>query len=542
MLRGVVHWRPGDGYRRFTVLEQEAVEGGAAAPAAPAQGSSFLVSASAWHLAESRNCAVSIDVKMGTLQPHLPDAEAEPDSGAAESFPADSRQRLLGRHATHALVLPLRAPGTGVVEGMICLEADCMAAVGQDPLWPECGEELQLMASVAAPYLATLPPGTNVPSQRDEFLPVVGAAISGLVSILRVFAQQEETILISGPTGTGKSRLARWCHEQSGRRKGRFESLDLMTIPEELQMAELFGWRKGAFTGALHDNPGSVARAEGGTLFIDEIDKLSLKAQAGLLHMVEERSYRRLGEGMGDRQADVRFIVGTNADLRAAVKEGRFREDLYYRINVLPVRLPPLDERRDEIPQWARYMVNRRHQSKYPTGEARLSAEAERLLGVTSWPGNLRQLDNIVRRAYTLAMVENGGASPDVLLQELHVRRALGYESPAEHDGLVGAMYNAARLFVLGAQGAAGGWDLDLAESFKGFVTGVAVQQFGRDQAFRLLGRESLVKNRNHYKALRRELDRVDALLRQLGHEPSPFADLMAEPDERSGGDGEAGG
>ena len=114
-------------------------------------------------------------------------------------------------------------------------------------------------------------------------------------------------------------------------------------------MAELFGWRKGAFSGAVKDNPGCVARAEGGTLFIDEIDKLSLKAQAGLLHVLEDRTYRALGEAGSDQKANVRFIVGTNANLPEAVRRGTFREDLYYRINVLPVRVPPLDERRDEI-------------------------------------------------------------------------------------------------------------------------------------------------------------------------------------------------
>jgi hypothetical protein len=151
---------------------------------------------------------------------------------------------------------------------MISLEASCMAALGQEFIWRDCEERLQLIADVAAPFLGSLPLRPIGPPAGDEFLPVIGSTMSRLLPILRVFAQENETLLISGPTGAGKSRLARWCHEHSPRRQGPFEVLDLMTVPEELQMAELFGWKKGAFTGAARDSPGSVTRAEGGTLFI----------------------------------------------------------------------------------------------------------------------------------------------------------------------------------------------------------------------------------------------------------------------------------
>ena len=157
-----------------------------------------------------------------------------------------------------------------------------------------------------------------------------------------------------GPTGAGKSRLARWCHSRSQRKERPFEAVDLMTIPEDMQMAELFGWKRGAFTGAVSDHAGCIARAEGGTLFIDEIDKLSLKSQAGLLSFLETRDYRRLGDPASAQKADVRLIIGTNADLKKSVEAGEFREDLYYRINVLPVHLPPLADRADEIPAWGR--------------------------------------------------------------------------------------------------------------------------------------------------------------------------------------------
>src|SRR5262249_55915466 len=142
--------------------------------------------------------------------------------------------------------------------------------------------------------------------EPDDLLPVIGAATAKIVEVLRVFAQQEETLCITGPTGAGKSRLARWCHARSKRHTRPFEILDLLGVSEELQAGELFGWRKGAFTGAIHDPPGAVARAQGGTLFIDEIDKLTFKTQASLLRLLEERAYRPLGERAGDRRADVR--------------------------------------------------------------------------------------------------------------------------------------------------------------------------------------------------------------------------------------------
>src|SRR4051812_41931635 len=149
-----------------------------------------------------------------------------------------------------------------------------------------------------------------------------------------------------------------------------FEVLDILGVPEDLQMAELFGWKRGAFTGAVKDNPGAISRAEKGTLFLDEIDKLSMRAQAGLLRFIEERLYRMLGDDTSTtRRADVQLLVGPNADLKAAVRSGRFREDLYYRVNVLPVRLPPLAERLDELPKWAGYMLSRCHAESGGVGE-----------------------------------------------------------------------------------------------------------------------------------------------------------------------------
>jgi len=531
VLRAGLHLRPEGAYQRLFILGREHARGSDEALTETGAGDpgDLRVSLTAWRMVAQHRRPVSIDVHDGTFQIHHPEGGVPGvgDKAGLGTFKShESRQRYLGRQASHVHVVPLLAPG-GAVEGMLSIEAECLAAVGQPLVWASSTASICLVVGIATPYLLTLPPRPGTTTRTDDFLPVLGAAMKAMVPILTVFAQQEETMLVSGPTGSGKSRLARWCHERSARRERKFETLDLMTIPEELQMAELFGWRKGAFTGATRDNLGAVARAEGGTLFIDEIDKLSLKAQAGLLHFLEERTYRLLGEGSDEHRADVRFLVGTNADLRAAVKAGRFREDLYFRINVLPVRMPALSDRIDEIPLWADYMLARRHREKHPDGSARISAAAKQRLAATPWPGNLRQLDNIVRRAYTLVLAEHGGTSRDVVLEDLHVMQGLAYDERPEKRSLGSAFQAAADAFVREAQRLPGGLDLDLADALKGFVIAIAIRELGREECFRIVGRESLVKNRNHHKTLRRELERAEALLRAVGEEHSLIAALQ---------------
>jgi hypothetical protein len=520
VVRGLVHLRPDDAYRRLVVLEAGRAE------IAPVRADETLLpSATAWRRVAQHGAALSIDVNAAEVLLH--------GASAAESEPllyepeGGSRQRLLRRDATHVHVVPLRAPG-GAVDGMISVEASCPSAIGPGFMWGACAAEIEALADAAAPYLAALPPEPVQGDERDPLLPVVGTATAALVKLLRVFAQQDETLLLSGPTGSGKSRLARFSHERSLRSAGPFVTLDLATVPEELQMAEIFGWRRGAFTGAVADNPGAVGRAAGGTLFIDEIDKLSLRAQAGLLLVLEDRSYRVLGDAGRDRRADVRFVVGTNADLRASVRDKRFREDLYYRIHVLPVRLPPLAERADEIPGWARFMVERRHRERVPDGRAELAADADAVLLGQPWPGNLRQLDNILRRAYTLAAMEHGGAPPrEIVVRREHVAHSLDYESVADKPSPVVALRAAAVSFVAEAERravAGGALDLDLAGAFTGLVLGAAAERTGAwDKAFRLLGREGLLKGRNHHKVVRRELERAMALCQALDTPALPF-------------------
>jgi len=526
VLRALVHLRPRGGYRGLRVLES-----GSQLSSDPPQ-LTFVPSASAWRRVEQHRRAVAIDVSLAMMEPlSTPGAEAVVDEHMAQpdAFSnEESRLRLLGREASHVVLFPLRSPGGGI-DGAISVEVACEAAIGTTWLWPGAEGELQLVADLAAPFLLALPL-QSAEIAEDPLLPVVGVSMAPLVRTLRVFARQSETVLLLGPTGVGKSRLARWCHENSPRKGHPFVPVDLLTLPEEVQMGELFGWRRGAFTSAVADNPGLVARAEGGTLFIDEIDKLSLRAQAGLLTLIEERRYHPLGDRGGERRADVRFLVGTNVDLAASVRAGRFREDLYYRIHVLPVRIPPLRDRADEIPAWAALMLERRQREQGGAGRARLSAEAGLKLCTLPWPGNLRQLDNVVRRAASHASVELGDPSDDLVIRERHVEAALAAELGGGESVLPGALRAAAHVFLDEAERRAARdtpWEMERAEILRSFLVLAAWQRYGdAERVFRVLGHEALIRHRNHHKVLRRELARVSELYAELGLEPS--ADVAA--------------
>ncbi len=546
LLRGMVHLRPEGAYQSLFGLER--------GTGARVEGVGYLTSGNVWKWIEEQRRSISIDVERSALQTRLADGslarwEDSPNAG----LPGNATlQRMLGRDATHVHVVPLQRPDGGV-EGLLTLEASCKGAAENDLVWEACEGELAILALVAGAFIAAraLPSEPTTQPAADALLPVVGPSTAHLIELIRAFAPREDTLLISGPTGSGKSRLARWCHEHSQRRGQPFEVLDILGVPEELQMGELFGWKRGAFTGAVKDKTGAIARAGKGTLFLDEIDKLSLKAQAGLLRFIEDRSYRALGDDSGsERRADVRLLVGTNADLRAAVRAGRFREDLYYRINVLPVRLLPLSERLDELPRWADYMLARRHQEREGGGgSARFAPDASKLLLATAWPGNLRELDNIVCRAYALLLAGEASAGADLVVQRHHVERALTFDGGADPPALVELLWRAARGFVDEAErrrAAGKTLPLEHAEAFRGMVLGAALLHTGqRDEAFALLGEEQLLKNRNHHRALKRELHRARDLVRALGGELDTELDaiLDAEADgpESGVGRGRAG-
>jgi two-component system response regulator AtoC len=209
------------------------------------------------------------------------------------------------------------------------------------------------------------------------------------------------TVLIMGESGVGKELVARALHRRSPRSAKPFVAVNCGAIPEALLESELFGHKRGAFTDALHDKRGLFEEAEGGTLFLDEVGELPLALQVKLLRVLQEGTFRRLGETQ-DRKSDVRVVAATVRDLASDVKAGRFREDLYYRLNVLALTLPPLRARREDIPLLIDHFVER-YNARLGTKISGLEPAAAKLLYEYSWPGNVRELENTIERAMVLA-------------------------------------------------------------------------------------------------------------------------------------------
>jgi DNA-binding NtrC family response regulator len=226
-------------------------------------------------------------------------------------------------------------------------------------------------------------------------------ALRWVLHQIDLVADTDATVLVTGESGTGKELLARAIHERSRRRHGRLVTVNCAAIPEALFESEIFGHAKGAFTGAMHDRPGRFEAAQGGTLMLDEVAEVPLGVQAKLLRALQEKEVERVGE-VRPRKVDVRIVAATNRDLAAQVEGGRFRSDLFYRLNVFPIESPPLRERREDIPLLAAHFVEataRRLRIQPP----RLTQAVVRRLMAREWPGNIRELENAIERAVILA-------------------------------------------------------------------------------------------------------------------------------------------
>lgn len=218
--------------------------------------------------------------------------------------------------------------------------------------------------------------------------------------MLEKVAPTESRVLITGPNGSGKELVARWIHERSQRANGPMVEVNCAAIPSELIESELFGHKKGSFTGAIADRPGKFEQANGGTLFLDEIGDMSLDAQAKVLRALQESKITRVGDSK-EIKVDVRVVAATNKDLRKEIEAGRFREDLYHRLAVIVVNVPSLNERRDDIPLLIEHF-NRRISDDYGHPPKQFTPEAIRALQDYNWTGNIRELANVVERLLIL--------------------------------------------------------------------------------------------------------------------------------------------
>ena len=226
------------------------------------------------------------------------------------------------------------------------------------------------------------------------------ASLKQVVATLRRAAESDATVLLGGESGTGKELFAHALHAFSGRAEGPFVAINCAAIPETLLESELFGHEKGSFTGAVARKPGRFEVAHRGTLFLDEIGDLPFPLQAKILRAIEERVFERVG-GTTPLQVDVRLVAATNKDLRAAVAAREFREDLYFRLSVFPIVIPPLRERSEDVPILARYFIDRFCKDLKKPGLG-LSPEADEALRAYLWPGNVRELQNCIERAVIL--------------------------------------------------------------------------------------------------------------------------------------------
>ena len=224
-----------------------------------------------------------------------------------------------------------------------------------------------------------------------------------VLDLVEAVAPTDASVLILGETGTGKERVARAVHDRSARRSKPFVSVNCAAIPQSLIASDLFGHEKGAFTGAVQRRAGRFEQAQGGTIFLDEVGELPAETQVALLRVLQEREFERVG-GNHPIAADVRVIAATNRDLPAAIAAGAFRSDLFYRLNVFPIEMPPLRDRKEDIPLLVEYFMNR---GRGPEKRARrVHPRAVELLHAYSWPGNIRELQNVVERALIVSPEE----------------------------------------------------------------------------------------------------------------------------------------
>jgi DNA-binding NtrC family response regulator len=371
-----------------------------------------------------------------TIAVTLQDALEEAGHEVLVAAETDAALRLLERERPDVVLTDMRMPGAGGMEVLRrSVELDARRPVVVMTGFGTIDQAVEAMRIGAANYIQKPFRNEAIVSMVGTFARVrdletenlrlreelrehtsfrgfVGAspAMQRVFERIRTVARTDATVLIEGESGTGKERVARAVHEASPRSEGAFVALSCAALPESLLEAELFGHEKGAFTDARREKRGRFELADGGTLFLDDIDDLPLTVQVKLLRVLQERSFERLGSE-STREVDIRVVAATKVPLLTLVREGRFREDLYYRVNVVPIRLPPLRERPGDVPLLLQHMIERHGGGRaWRVGKATLGA-CERY----PWPGNVRELENAVQRAIALAGDSEELAAEDLL-------------------------------------------------------------------------------------------------------------------------------
>ena len=312
--------------------------------------------------------------------------------------------------------------------------------------------DLKELLAVVGRALAAPAPAMPPPEVRDaeEKLPLIGRSMA-MQEIYRAIARlttADLTVMVNGESGTGKELVARALHDYGRRRSGPFVAINMAAIPRELIESELFGHERGAFTGATNRNQGRFEQAAGGTLFLDEIGDMPHEAQTRLLRVLQEGEFTSVG-GRQAIRANVRIVAATHRDLRRAIRAGAFREDLFYRLNVVPIRLPPLRERTEDVALLARHFLERAQASGLP-GKS-LTDGAIEALRAYRWPGNVRELENLMRRLAALYPQE--AITEDVIAIELAETGEMSGEceapaGPSASESLSGAVERHIRQFL----------------------------------------------------------------------------------------------
>jgi PAS domain S-box-containing protein len=326
---------------------------------------------------------------------------------SAEKLFGMSSEEMLGRHCQDIFNCSVCEPGCGVLVG---LNQPAGAPHSTVRLRTENGMERLVVMRTTQMFdeqgqlsgvVATIKDITEESApQKREVIAESGAMRDVLNFVRRVAASEATTILLEGENGTGKDLVAKTLHYQSLRQAEPFIAINCAAIPDSLLESELFGYEKGAFTDARAQKRGIFELADKGTLFLDEVGEIPLMLQAKLLRVLEDQSFRRLG-GLKDIQLDLRVVAATNKNLREAVKEGAFRQDLYFRLNVIQISIPPLRERVDDILPLARFFIDH-YNHKFKRSIEGVSDGAAKLLLSHDWPGNVRELRNAIERAMIL--------------------------------------------------------------------------------------------------------------------------------------------